>query len=231
MLKKFVMVSVLAVPCLCMAQESSKMDVSINVNGLFPSHSENNGVGQNASASGGVLASFRYSPSRFATLEFNYGHARDTQYFTNAGVQSSVHTGVHEVTGAYVLNLPWRSSRFQPFALVGAGIMQFNPISSGTSVSGTQSQTKAAVLWGAGVNYDLSRHFALRMQYDSLPHHRRAGVIKMIEIAFKELNTDFHSRHSVDRHSEARTTGDSPSSNQSKSRFERWIKLKIRTKE
>jgi opacity protein-like surface antigen len=66
------------------------------------------------------------------------------------------------------LNLPWRSSRLQPFALVGAGIMQFNPISSGTSVWGTQSQTKPAVLWGAGVNYDLSRHFALRFEYRGL---------------------------------------------------------------
>src|SRR5215467_2474531 len=168
MLKKFLLVSVLAVPCLCTAQESSKMDVSLNVNGLFPSHAENNGLAQSASASAGVLASFRYSPSRFATFEFNYGHARDTQYFTNAGVQSSVHTGVHEVTGAYVLNLPWRTSRIQPFALAGAGIMQFNPISSGTSVSGAQSQTKPAVLWGAGVNYDLSRHLSFRLQYRGL---------------------------------------------------------------
>ena len=168
MLKEFLMVTVLSVPCLCMAQESSKLDVSINVNGLFPRHSESTGLGQSASASAGVLASFRYSPARFATFEFNYGHARDTQYFTNAGVESSVHTGVHEVTGAYVLNLPWRSSRLQPFALVGGGIMQFNPISSGTSVWGTQSQAKPAVLWGAGVNYDLSRHFALRLQYRGL---------------------------------------------------------------
>jgi len=168
MLKKVLVVSVLAVPCLCIAQESSKMDVSINVNGLFPRHTENNGLGQRGSASAGVLASFRYSPSRFVTFEFNYGHARDTQYFTNAGVQSSVHTGVHEVTGAYVLNLPWRSRRLRPFALLGAGIMQFNPISPGTSVSGTQSQTKPAVLWGAGVNYDLSRHLALRLQYRGL---------------------------------------------------------------
>jgi opacity protein-like surface antigen len=168
MLKKFLMISVLAVPCLCIAQESSRIDVSINLNGLFPAHAEGNGLAQSASASAGVLASFRYLPSRFATLEFNYGHARDTQYLVNAGVQSSVHTGVHEVTGAYVLNLPWRTTRLQPFGLVGAGIMQFNPISSGTSVSGTQSQTKPAVLWGAGVNYDLSRHFALRLQYRGL---------------------------------------------------------------
>lgn len=168
MLKKFLTLWIVVTPSLCFAQESSKADISINVNGLFPSHAENNGLAQSASASAGVLASFRYSPSRFATFEFNYGHARDTQYFTNAGVQSSVHTGVHEVTGAYVLNLHWRTTRIQPFALMGAGIMQFNPINSGTSVPGAQSQTKPAVLWGAGVNYDLSRHFSFRLQYRGL---------------------------------------------------------------
>ena len=39
----------------------------------------------------------------------------------------------------------------------------------------------------------------LKALVDSFPHHRRAGVIKMIEIAFKKLNDDFHSRYSVDQ--------------------------------
>jgi hypothetical protein len=39
----------------------------------------------------------------------------------------------------------------------------------------------------------------LKALVDSLPHHRRAGVIKMTEIAFKKLNADFNSRHSVDQ--------------------------------
>jgi len=168
MMKKFLMLWIVATASMCFAQESSKADISINVNGLFPSHAEGNGLAQKASSSAGVLASFRYSPARFATFEFNYAHAQDTQYFTVAGLQSSVHTGVHEVTGAYVLNLPWHPARLQPFVLVGAGIMQFSPTSAGTSVSGAQSQTKPAVLWGAGVNYDLSRHFALRLQYRGL---------------------------------------------------------------
>src|SRR5499425_1190512 len=168
-LRKFLLLVAVAGTSLCVvAQERSTADISVNVNGLFSSHAAGEGFSQSASASAGVLASFRYTPFRFATFEFNYGHARDTQYLTNAGVQSSVHTGVHEVTGAYVLNLPWRSRSLQPFALVGAGIMQFNPISSGTSVSGTQSQAKPAVLWGAGVNYDVSRHLALRLQYRGL---------------------------------------------------------------
>ena len=39
----------------------------------------------------------------------------------------------------------------------------------------------------------------LKALVDSFPHHQRAGVIKMLEIAFKKLNADFHSRHSVDQ--------------------------------
>ena len=45
---------------------------------------------KSASASAGVLASFRYSLFRFATLEFNYGHAKDTQYFTNELVSNKI---------------------------------------------------------------------------------------------------------------------------------------------
>jgi hypothetical protein len=52
----------------------------------------------------------------------------------------------------------------------------------------------------------------LKALVDSFPHHERAGVIKMIEIAFKELNADLYSWHSVDRQPEARTSGESPSS-------------------
>jgi len=168
MFRKVLMLCVIVVPSLCTAQESSKADISINVNGLFPVHSDNGGQAESASASAGALLSFRYSPARFVAFEFNYGHARDTRYFTSAGVESAVHTGVHEVTGAYVLNLPFEISRLQPFALVGAGVLQFNPISNGTSISGAQSQTRPAVLWGMGVNYNVSRHFAMRLQYRGL---------------------------------------------------------------
>jgi hypothetical protein len=38
-----------------------------------------------------------------------------------------------------------------------------NSMTAGTSVSGAQSQTKPAVLWRGSVDYDLSRHFALRL--------------------------------------------------------------------
>jgi opacity protein-like surface antigen len=168
MLKNFLRLWIVAIAPFCRAQESSKADISLNVNGLFPYHAEGNGVAQEASSSAGVLASFRYSAARFATFEFNYAHAQDSQYFTVAGTQSWVHTGVHEVTGAYVLYLPWRTARLDPFVLVGAGIMQFSPTSEGTSVSGTQSQTKPTILWGLGVNYVLSRHFAIRLQYRNL---------------------------------------------------------------
>ena len=40
----------------------------------------------------------------------------------------------------------------------------------------------------------------LKALVDFFPHHRRAGVIKMIEIAFNKVNAGFHSRHSVDGH-------------------------------
>ena|SRR5215813_5778165 len=52
----------------------------------------------------------------------------------------------------------------------------------------------------------------LKALVDSLPHHQRGNVIKMLEITFRELNADDQSRHSVDLQPDARTDGDSPSS-------------------
>ena len=39
----------------------------------------------------------------------------------------------------------------------------------------------------------------LKALFDSLPYHRRADVIMMIEIAFKKLHADLPSCQSVDR--------------------------------
>jgi len=77
-------------------------------------------------------------------------------------VEWFVHTGVHEVTGAYVLNLPWHITPLHPFALVGTGIVQFNPFTWNIGLRSPVSD-KTGRLVGAGVNYDVSRHFSLRL--------------------------------------------------------------------
>ncbi|HEY0794149.1 MAG TPA: outer membrane beta-barrel protein [Acidisarcina sp.] len=146
---------------------TGKADVSINLTGYLPTSSVNNGVHEKGSDAVGVTGAFRYSFARYAAFEFNYGHARTTEDFTSTAMRSTVHTGVHEVTGAYVLNLPTHN-RMQGFVLGGAGTLQFNPITKGTTIAGTQSQSKPTLLLGAGVNYRLSPHVALRLQYRSL---------------------------------------------------------------
>ena len=50
----------------------------------------------------------------------------------------------------------------------------------------------------------------LKALVDSLPHHQRGNVIKMLEITFRELNADCQGRHSIGVQPEARTAIDSP---------------------
>ncbi|HEY0760411.1 MAG TPA: outer membrane beta-barrel protein [Acidisarcina sp.] len=144
-----------------------KADVSINLNGYLPTSSINSGIHEKGSSTAGVTGAFRYSLARYAAFEFNYGHARTTENFTSTAMTTYVHTGVHEVTGAYVLNLPLRRG-LQGFVLAGGGALEFNPLTRGTITTGAQSQSKPTLLFGAGVNYALSRRVALRLQYRSL---------------------------------------------------------------
>ena len=172
---KVLMIYSLFLPFACHAQHTkasdssaSKANLSLSVDGFFTtSYINTDPIKEKSSDSAGVLASFRYSFARFATFELNYGHAADTQYFRSTTTNAAVHTGAHEVTGAYVLTLPIRD-RIHGFVLAGGGIMQFNPMSSGTTIGGTQSQNKPTILYGAGMDYELSRHIGLRLQYRGL---------------------------------------------------------------
>jgi len=74
----------------------------------------------------------------------------------------------------------------------------------------------------------------LKALVDSLPHHQRGNVIKMLEITFRELNADCQGRHSIGVQPEARTAIDSPSRKTSAgpdSRHEFKTKIENRRKE
>lgn len=160
-----------AAPAATWAQEEKpqRSEATLSFAGLFPSESDKNGVKRSATDSGGVLFSYRFWVTQANGLEFNYGHARDSQLVSNASGLNRIHTGVHEVTGAYVrrFNL---SGRLQPFLLAGGGMMQYNPIISGSTLQGATSQTKATLLFGGGADYTLSEHFALRLQFREAAH-------------------------------------------------------------
>ena len=158
-------------PGVVWAQEKEHhSEVTLSAAGLFPSESDKSGVKRSATDSGGVLFSYRFWLTDGNGFEFNYAHARDSQLESSTLGQNRIHAGVHEVTGAYVRRFNLISGHLQPFLLAGAGIVQYNPITSGSTLSGAASQNKPTLLFGGGADYKLSEHFALRLQFRELVH-------------------------------------------------------------
>jgi hypothetical protein len=150
-------------------QEKERSELTLSAAGLFPSESDKNGVKRFATDSGAVLFSCRFWLTNADGFEFNYTHARDSQLVSSTLGQNRIHAGVHEVTGAYLRRFSVRG-RVRPFLLAGAGIVQYNPIASGSAILGATSQNKPTLLFGGGADYTLSEHFAVRLQFRELVH-------------------------------------------------------------
>jgi opacity protein-like surface antigen len=156
-----------------MAQEGHWQEIGVQGTGFFTKDSSGNAINQHATDTGGFLLSYRYHFNRWLAADASYGYARNAQEnFTSSG-PFGVQANVHQATGALVVTVPRRILKLHPYALAGAGALVFDPTGNvGGFVSGAQSQTKAAFVYGGGVDYDLSKHFTLRAEYRGFVYER-----------------------------------------------------------
>src|SRR5262249_101346 len=99
------------------AQELPPNEVSVQGIGFFTKDSDNNGIIQHSTDSGGLLVSYRNRFSRLFGADLSYGYTRNTQLnFTSAGA-SRVQSNVHQATAALVAHAPGRVFGLRPFAL------------------------------------------------------------------------------------------------------------------
>src|ERR1700730_16308119 len=156
-----------------LAQERPLQEIGVQGTGFFTKDSNGNGINHHATATGGFLLSYRYHFNRWLAADASYGYARNTQQnFTSSG-PLSVQANVHQATGALVVTVPRRGFKLLPYALAGAGALVFDPTGNvGGFVSLAQSQTKAAFVYGGGVDYDLSKHFTLRAESRGFVYER-----------------------------------------------------------
>jgi len=145
--------------------EGSGHEVSVQAFGSFVTSTTQNGIENKATNSGGVLGSYRYFFSAHHGVEANYGYALNTQSYGLAGETQGVKTYSHEVSGAYVFRMP--IGKATPFALAGAGALIFDP----KDFSGASSQTRAAFVYGGGLDYNISHHVFLRAEYRGLVYN------------------------------------------------------------
>jgi opacity protein-like surface antigen len=146
------------------AQES-RQDVSLSGTVAFAPQITGNSVQKNTSMTIGGLASYRYMLTPRSALEFNYGYQQNTQYYQVFGKKNGgIHTLQQEFSGAYVFNLNFK--KFNPFFEGGPGAVIFSPLKdAGTSDLDAKRNTSFGALFGAGVAYELSPSFDIRVEY------------------------------------------------------------------
>jgi opacity protein-like surface antigen len=127
----------------------------------------------NMQQTGGVLLSYRYYFNRWLAADASYGYARNTQQNFASSARLNLQANVHQATGALVVTAPHRIFRLNPYVLAGAGALVFDPTgNAGGFVSGAQTQTRAAFVYGGGADYELTKHFMFRAEYLGFVYER-----------------------------------------------------------
>ena len=132
-----------------------KSEASVQALGSFVKQTTQDGIDQSATNSAGVLATYRYYFSRHQGVEANYSWTSNTQTYTGFGAD----TNSHEISAAYVFRMP--AKRWSPFVLAGAGALIFDP----KNFAGASTQTRAAFMYGAGADINLTDHLFVRGEY------------------------------------------------------------------
>lgn len=120
--------------------------------------------------SAGYLLNYRFHFNSWGAVEVNYDHTRYTQYYSNGvgQITSFTQANAKELTMAFVFQFWSRfNGRLQPFAEAGTGGLFWSPVAAG-SVGGPFNQNRAAILFGAGVDWKAFGHFGLRLGYRDL---------------------------------------------------------------
>lgn len=146
------------------AQES-RQDASISAIGILTPHVTGNAVQYSTTKTVGVLASYRYMLTPRSALELNYSFAQYASRYSASFLPNvRIHTRQQEITGAYVYTLNFRN--FNPFLEGGVGGLIFTPIRDyRTTNYDTSQNTNIGALFGAGVAYELSPSWDVRVQY------------------------------------------------------------------
>jgi outer membrane immunogenic protein len=165
-MKKTMLLGVLMLSAAAGYAQESRQDVSFSGTGIFgPTIHGAANVQQSSTGALGLLLSYRYMLTPRSALELNYVFGQnDQKYSTSFEPYARIHSRQQEITGAYVYSLNFK--RFSPFGEVGVGTMIFTPVlDNGTNLLGTKSTKGIGGLAGAGVAYELSPSFDIRVEY------------------------------------------------------------------
>jgi outer membrane immunogenic protein len=147
------------------SQEAGRSEASVQAFGSFVKSTTSNGVQQDATNSGGVLANYRFFFSNSHGVEVNYGYSLNTQTYGLAAGPLGVKSNQHEVTAAYVYRHPLR--HVTPFVEAGVGGLVFDP----SDAPAASTQARAAFVYGGGADFSVTKRLFMRAQYRGLVYN------------------------------------------------------------
>jgi len=146
------------------AQES-RQDVSISGSALIePYVTSSTETKVSAKRALGALFSYRFMLTPRGAVEANYAYTQNTIRFRGPSFDNKVNARTQEVTAAYVYNFNYHN--FNPFIEGGGGALLWGNIRNiGSTSLDFKSQTTIVGLYGAGVAYEISPSFDVRLEY------------------------------------------------------------------
>lgn len=146
----------------------AQTDVALSLYGAFNGTTNGNGTIQSPANSAGGIIEVRHISNPIVGYEATYSYNRDNQNYRSdcTGVTCTtiapvtVSANAHEFTGDWVASV--HIAMLRPFALAGVGLLFNQPSGSQTN---TNSETKPAFVYGAGVDWAVFPHIGLRFQY------------------------------------------------------------------
>jgi opacity protein-like surface antigen len=166
-MKKIAIIAILmAVGVAAGRAQESRQDISLSGTGLIePYISSSTDVQVHSNTAYGGLLSYRFMLTPSSAVEANYGitYQNKITYTANPNTYQIL-TRTQEVSAAYVRSFNYR--KYNPFVEVGVGGLIFMPIrNSGTWDLDAKQQFSLAGVYGAGVAYEISPSFDIRVQY------------------------------------------------------------------
>jgi opacity protein-like surface antigen len=178
--RTLILVSILALGGLAQAQGFlSHLSVAAGGEGIIPASTstrDTNGLNvttQTTKKSLGGIGSARLEFGSHSAFDFSVTANRSSE--SNSKIVSGVpalpdyvKSNNLEFIGSYIFRLP-STEKFKPYFLIGGGMVHFNPIQNGYSLSEVpKAQTKAAFAYGFGADMNFNDSWGMRLQYRGL---------------------------------------------------------------
>jgi len=155
------------------AAQESRSEVSLQGTGFFTKDTTGQGTTERSTNTGGFLVGYRYHFNRWLAAEAVYGYDRNSQHYFGSTGLSRIQANVHQATGGLVFRVPAPARfRISPYVLAEGGALVFDPTGNAFgTVPGAQRQATGVFAYGAGADFPIVKHIALRAEYRGLVYN------------------------------------------------------------